>query len=194
MLATALRRTLSSVTASQDITSTVTISCKLGITIKYTGTHAFQNATLLHPIPAPGQATQFFQSYEVVSVSAVWPSQYCTQPSRFIFFMTVLNRLELAASQSLFMFFALILVPDPEGYSMWNTGFPLVMKLEKVSHSSYSAHCSLTENCTTDWTESMMSPAFLRPVLRLRELASWARNWTKSVESESVRSRPLSFC
>lgn len=86
-----------------------------------------------------------------VAVVYVSLGQYMTQPSRFIFLITLLKSLDpfaLPDCEQILCRSASLTLGAPLGYSMLKTGFLALMKGAKVSHSLYWMHCSLTEKAT----------------------------------------------
>jgi hypothetical protein len=77
----------------------------------------------------------------------VLPSlQYWTQPSRFMFLMTVLKPSDPAAGPASLQKFGTKSAETSLGYSIWKTGFDAFVKAENVGQSENWTHCSLTEN------------------------------------------------
>lgn len=82
-----------------------------------------------------------------MGVSACFPSQYFTNPSKFIFLTTVLKPLVPAAGPASPQKFGTKSAFTSLGYSIWKTGLEAFVKAEKERQSEYWTHCSLTENC-----------------------------------------------
>lgn len=81
-----------------------------------------------------------------MEVSASFPSQYFTCPSRFMFLMTVLKPFVPAPGPESLQKFGTKSAFTSLGYSMWKTGLEAFVKAEKEKQSEYWTHCSLTEN------------------------------------------------